>query len=44
VSLVYSATRFDQWKPILGEALRWGSRLVVFLAAVGGALYLATIL
>jgi hypothetical protein len=44
VSLVYSATRFDQWRPILGEALRWGSRLVVFLAAVGVALYLVTIL
>jgi hypothetical protein len=44
VSLVYSATRFDQWQPILAEAVRWGSRLVIFLAAVGVALYLVTIL
>ncbi len=24
VSLVYSATRYDQWGAILKEALRWG--------------------
>ena len=34
ISLVYSATRFDQWGPILREAFRWGLRLVVFLAAI----------
>jgi hypothetical protein len=44
VSLVYSATRFDQWRPILAEALSWGSRLMVFLVAVGVALYLVTLL
>ena len=34
ISLVYSATRFDQWGPILREAFRWGLRLVAFLAAI----------
>jgi hypothetical protein len=40
VSLVYSATRFDQWGPILHEALRWGLRLAAFLVAIGLALWL----
>ncbi len=44
VSLVYSATRYDQWGPILREALRWGLRLVGFLAGVGVLLYLVTVL
>jgi hypothetical protein len=40
ISLVYSATRFDQWSLILSEALRWGLRLVAFLAAIVVVLYL----
>jgi hypothetical protein len=40
VSLVYSATRYDQWGAIFFEALRWGRNLVVFLLAVGVILYL----
>ena len=32
VSLVYSATRFDDWKMIFHEALRWGTRMLVFLS------------
>jgi hypothetical protein len=40
VSLVYSATRYDQWGPILREALRWGVRLTAFLGAIGGVLFL----
>lgn len=40
VSLVYSATRFDEWGPILHEALRWGLRLALFLFAIGFALYI----
>ena len=40
VSLVYSATRFDEWPAILREAVRWGLRLTAFLAAIGLALYL----
>jgi hypothetical protein len=39
VSLVYSATRFDQWMPILREAFRWGLRLAVFLGGIGLVLY-----
>jgi hypothetical protein len=40
ISLVYSATRFDRWGPILREALRWGLRMVGFLAAVVVVLFL----
>ena len=39
VSLVYSATRYDEWAPILKEAVRWGVRLVLFLAVIGLVLY-----
>jgi hypothetical protein len=38
VSLVYSATRFDEWPAILKESLRWGIRLILFLGAIGLAL------
>jgi hypothetical protein len=40
VSLVYSATRFDQWNAIFYEAGRWGFRMFLFLAGIGVALYL----
>ena len=40
ISLVYSATRFDEWRPILHEAFRWGLRLMLFLVAIGFALYI----
>ncbi len=40
ISLVYSATRYDEWKPILREAVRWGLRLAGFLGVIGLALYL----
>src|SRR5271157_3914194 len=40
ISLVYSATRFDDWPLILREALRWGLRLVGFLLAILVVLYL----
>jgi hypothetical protein len=39
ISLVYSATRFDAWGPILREAFRWGLRLAAFLVAICLALY-----
>jgi hypothetical protein len=42
ISLVYSATRFDSWGPILREAVRWGGRLVAFLGAIGIVLFLLT--
>ncbi len=40
ISLVYSATRYDAWPAILGEALRWGMRMTVFLVAIAMVLYL----
>ena len=40
VSLVYSATRYDQWNLILREALRWGRNLTGFLFAVIIVLFL----
>jgi hypothetical protein len=40
ISLVYSATRYDEWSPILREAVRWGLRLASFLLVIGVALYL----
>jgi hypothetical protein len=39
ISLVYSATRYDDWPSILHEAVRWGLRLVAFLAAIVVILY-----
>jgi hypothetical protein len=39
VSLVYSATRFDDRGAILREAVRWGGRMVTFLGGIGAALY-----
>jgi hypothetical protein len=33
-SLVYSATRHEDWYAILYEAVRWGGRLVLFMAAI----------
>lgn len=39
VSLVYSATRYDDWPSILHEALTWGLRMVLFLGGIGLALY-----
>jgi hypothetical protein len=40
ISLVYSATHYDHWRPIFREALRCGLRLVVFLGGVALILYL----
>ena len=39
ISLVYSATRFEHWKNILGEAFRWGLRMGAFLVAIAVGLY-----
>jgi hypothetical protein len=44
VSLVYSATRYDNWGAILNEALRWGLRLAGFLGAIGVILYIVAAL
>jgi len=40
ISLVYSATRFDQWNLILREAVRWGRNLLGFLLVIAVVLYL----
>ena len=44
ISLVYSATRHDDWPSILHEALRWGLRMAGFLASIAGILFLLVIL
>lgn len=43
ISLVYSATRFDDWGAILGEAFRWGLRMAAFLVGIGLVLYLLSL-
>jgi hypothetical protein len=43
ISLVYSATRFDDWGAIVGEALRWGLRMTAFLLGIGLVLYLLSL-
>jgi hypothetical protein len=40
ISLVYSATRFDEWHTILHEAWRWGVRMSGFLLSIAIALLL----
>ena len=44
ISMVYSATRYDEWGSIFYEAIRWGSRMAFFLAAIAGVLYLVATL
>ena len=39
ISLVYSATRYDQWQNIFAEAFRWGLRMLGFLCGIGIILY-----
>lgn len=39
ISLVYSATRFDEWEHILQEAFRWGLRMSAFLLAIAAILF-----
>jgi hypothetical protein len=39
ISLVYSATRYDDWGAICREAVRWGRNMVIFLGAIALALY-----
>jgi hypothetical protein len=40
ISLVYSATRFDEWSAILHESFRWGRNLLGFLGFITYNLYL----
>jgi hypothetical protein len=39
ISLVYSATRYDRWGPIMREAFRWGRNMTLFLLIIAAALY-----
>jgi uncharacterized membrane protein len=39
VSLVYSATRHDNWNKIIREALHWGVRMTTFLFIIGAILF-----
>lgn len=39
ISLVYSATRHDDWPSIFREAFRWGYRMLGFLLLIGAALF-----
>jgi hypothetical protein len=38
ISLVYSATRFDDWPTIVHEAWRWGLRMTGFLLVIAIAI------
>ncbi len=38
ISLVYSATRYDDWGSIFLEAWRWGLRMAVFLVGIAAVL------
>jgi hypothetical protein len=40
ISLIYSATRYEQWGAIFQEAGRWAVRMFVFLIGVAIILYL----
>ena len=44
ISLVYSATRHDEWDAILHETVRWGLRMFGFMLAIGAVLYVASLL
>ena len=39
VSLVYSATRHDNWEKIVREAVHWGLRMTTFLVTIGLILF-----
>jgi hypothetical protein len=42
ISLVYSATRHEDWDEILGEAWRWGIRMFGFILCVAVVLFAAS--
>ena len=44
ISLVYSATRFEDWGHILHEAFRWGFRMATFLLGVVAVTYVLGLL
>lgn len=44
VSLVYSATRYENWNQIIREAVSWGVRMTLFLAGIGVGLHILSAL
>jgi hypothetical protein len=40
ISLVYSATRYEDWPSILREAASWFGRMALFLLAIAAVLFL----
>jgi hypothetical protein len=44
ISLVYSATRLEQWTAIFQEAFRWSLRMATFLASIAVVLYILSVL
>jgi hypothetical protein len=44
ISLVYSATRYDQWDAIFHETFRWGLRMFGFMFAIFVVLVVTAIL
>ena len=43
ISLVYSATRYDDWPSILWESVRWARNMLVFLVAIGVAMFIVSL-
>jgi hypothetical protein len=43
ISLVYSATRHEQWDEILIEAFRWGIRMFGFMLMVAVVLFVVSL-
>jgi hypothetical protein len=39
ISMVYSATRYDEWPDIFAEAFRWGSRMLFFMFCIAVAMF-----
>jgi len=43
ISLIYSATRFENWDAICLEAMRWGLRMAAFLIGISAVLYVVAL-
>jgi NADH:ubiquinone oxidoreductase subunit 2 (subunit N) len=44
ISLVYSATRYDELDEICLETIRWGSRMFGFMLAIAVVLFIVSLL
>ncbi len=42
ISLVYSATRFEDWDAILFETVRWGGRMLLFMLGIAVVLFVVS--